>query len=162
QIATDAELQPSIGRRFDRRARELTVAFGHVRIADEEECALALDGVVHRRARTEPPVVDVPAELPRRNAVHLAALGRRDAHYSEMRAQRNEDALERGRPLRLLRRDDRPGRVVARAVRVVEGEYGMRETARRVDAVDGDPFLAHPLVQVAPPRPDVRPVLTAR
>ena len=120
---------------------------------------------MHRGPRAEAPVVDVAAEHPWRDAAHAAV--RSDAHHAEVWSDGHGDVTAERLPCRRIRRRHDARYVVQRERREVEPEHRTRRRREtvggRVDQfVDGDPFLAEPLVEEPPVGSTVRPVGQAR
>src|SRR5262249_60750206 len=83
-LLAQVELEGAGERALDGRAGQLGVALGGVRIADGEEGAGYGHRVVHRRALPDPPVVDVAADVVRRNGIDDVGLARGQAHHAEV------------------------------------------------------------------------------
>ena len=172
-LLAQIELEGAGQRALDGGARQLGVALGGVGIADREERAGHGHRVVHRRALSDAPVVDVAADVVRWNGVDHVGFARRQAHHAEVRADRDPHVLEHAVPLL-------HGAVIDGHARIVDdlvhdaGRIGLRRPAvvvhgsrpvllaGRVDLVDRDDLarlrLGEQLLVVeAPPGGGVAP-----
>mmetsp|Transcript_15068 Transcript_15068/g.50597 ORF Transcript_15068/g.50597 Transcript_15068/m.50597 type:complete len:696 (+) Transcript_15068:128-2215(+) len=143
-VEGDAELGRH--RSLDCRARELGVALGCVRVADDEHGAGDLDLVVHRRALADSPVVDVAAKGRRRDGVGagdgvvrlpkkvIVGVGRHDCQDAEVRPKRDlpvelgVEVVDHASVAKAVRLD-------RRAVEALRVEYGVRVAGHGLQAV---------------------------
>src|SRR5262245_26919450 len=83
------DLENAGERRLNRRSVHLAVALRSMRIADRKKTARRADGKKYLGVLAQTPIVEVAAEIGRRNGIDVPGLFRREGDESEMQSRWN-------------------------------------------------------------------------
>ncbi|MCY1288842.1 hypothetical protein D9M70_379040 [compost metagenome] len=160
EVLAQDHLEQHVQRGFDRRTADFAVALRDMRVADREQGAIDLDGIVHGGPRTDTPVVDIAAMQPGLDGSDPAAFVGRDPGRAKMGAHRHAHTGKRRLAAAFTVVDHLAGR--GQLAGIVEGIERMRGVGGLVQFVDRDPLFLELPVELPPVRRNVGPEAKAR